>query len=543
MKHYQKVKNLTPGQLLLVEPKEGVDGEQGIQGERGIQGIQGIAGHRGLDGDRGQQGKQGIPGVNGAPGIRVQGKQGSQGIQGQQGIATRGEKGEKGDRGERGPRGLTGPAPNHQIDNKRKRIRFRKPDGMFGEWLELRVLFDQFFAGGFIGATGVKQLLAGTNITLSPPNGKGVVTVNSTASGDVSSASNVNTAGVGVFKQKTGSDLEFKGVNAENATIVVTDDTADNEIDLKVGVIQTANIADDAVTNPKLADMSGNTVKMRNAGSSGDPGDVAKGTLTDLAAPASGDKLMGWNAAGALREIDVGNLPAGSVPSASETVEGIAELATQTETNTGTDDLRIITPLKLSGRAATTTRTGIAELATQTETNAGTDDARIVTPKKLNDRTSTETRTGITEIATQVETDAGTDDFRYLTPFKLRNTPLVTTGPVIQGGILTPPTLTSNEDDYSPTDIENNSIIRIDPGIANRDMSGIDSSAMASGQRLVLVNISMTFDIKLLNNNGSSLAANRFLLQTDETIKPNNSVEIWYDSVDTRWRALSLYLT
>jgi len=34
-------------------------------------------------------------------------------------------------------------------------------------------------------------------------------------------------------------------------------------------------------------------------------------------------------------------------PDASETVKGIAELATQTEVNTGTDDLRIVTPLKM----------------------------------------------------------------------------------------------------------------------------------------------------------------------------------------------------
>lgn len=37
-----------------------------------------------------------------------------------------------------------------------------------------------------------------------------------------------------------------------------------------------------------------------------------------------------------------------SAPAASETVSGIAELATQSETDTGTDDLRIVTPLKLA---------------------------------------------------------------------------------------------------------------------------------------------------------------------------------------------------
>lgn len=36
-----------------------------------------------------------------------------------------------------------------------------------------------------------------------------------------------------------------------------------------------------------------------------------------------------------------------SVPAASETTSGIAELATQAETDAGTDDLRIVTPLKL----------------------------------------------------------------------------------------------------------------------------------------------------------------------------------------------------
>lgn len=39
---------------------------------------------------------------------------------------------------------------------------------------------------------------------------------------------------------------------------------------------------------------------------------------------------------------------AGSAPSASETVEGIIEIATQAETNAGTDDQRAVTPLKLA---------------------------------------------------------------------------------------------------------------------------------------------------------------------------------------------------
>ena len=68
---------------------------------------------------------------------------------------------------------------------------------------------------------------------------------------------------------------------------------------------------------------------------------------------------------------------------ATETVLGLVEIATQTETNDGVNDTAAVTPAKLAGRTATESRTGIAEIATQTETNTGTDDNRIVTPLKL----------------------------------------------------------------------------------------------------------------------------------------------------------------
>lgn len=41
-----------------------------------------------------------------------------------------------------------------------------------------------------------------------------------------------------------------------------------------------------------------------------------------------------------------------AAPSASETTAGIAEIATQAETDTGTDDLRMVTPLKLATQAS-----------------------------------------------------------------------------------------------------------------------------------------------------------------------------------------------
>lgn len=77
---------------------------------------------------------------------------------------------------------------------------------------------------------------------------------------------------------------------------------------------------------------------------------------------------------------------------ATTTVLGLVFLATNAETQTGTDTVKAVTPSALSSRTATETRTGIAELATQAETDTGTDDARIVTPLKL--KTLLDNRTG-----------------------------------------------------------------------------------------------------------------------------------------------------
>jgi microcystin-dependent protein len=127
-------------------------------------------------------------------------------------------------------------------------------------------------------------------------------------------------------------------------------------------------------------------------------------------------------------DIVIANVPAGSVtignatfqyPPATESVKGVAELATNSEVQTGTDAERIVTPAGLASRTATETRTGIVELATNTETQAGTDTARAVTPAGLASRTANTDRAGIVELATNTETQAGTDTARAVTPASL----------------------------------------------------------------------------------------------------------------------------
>lgn len=79
------------------------------------------------------------------------------------------------------------------------------------------------------------------------------------------------------------------------------------------------------------------------------------------------------------------NIP--DIVDATESAKGIVELATNAESQTGTDNTRAVHPagLKstLDNRNASETVTGLIEIATDAEVSTGTDDLRAVTPKKL----------------------------------------------------------------------------------------------------------------------------------------------------------------
>jgi hypothetical protein len=70
---------------------------------------------------------------------------------------------------------------------------------------------------------GTTNFLRADGVFAAPPGAGG---------GEANTASNVGTAGVGVFKQKTGVDLEFKKINAGSNRITITDDTGNNEVDV-----------------------------------------------------------------------------------------------------------------------------------------------------------------------------------------------------------------------------------------------------------------------------------------------------------------------
>lgn len=142
--------------------------------------------------------------------------------------------------------------------------------------------------------------------------------------------------------------------------------------------------------------------------------------------------------------------------------------------------------------------------------------------------TATETVEGITEIATQIEVNAGLDISRMLTPANVRG------AIVVRNNVITPPAFSGDVNNYNPTGLGTAHLLRLDSGGAIRDLTGI--VAQEDGRFIVLLNISTSF-IRLRTEDVGSTDINRFKLIADLTLGENESVTLWYDTVDNRWRA------
>jgi len=105
-------------------------------------------------------------------------------------------------------------------------------------------------------------------------------------SGETNTASNIGTAGVGLFDGKVGEDLQFKKLNAGSSKITITDDTSNNEVDIDFGTVSINDLSD--VDTATSAPSSGQALKW--SGSNWIPGDASSAisqlsdvTLTSLA--------------------------------------------------------------------------------------------------------------------------------------------------------------------------------------------------------------------------------------------------------------------
>ena len=86
----------------------------------------------------------------------------------------------------------------------------------------------------------------------------GLVSVSGSGSGgEVNTASNVGAGGVGVFKQKSGVDLQFKNINAGSARVTITDDVPNSEVDIDVVTSPSGNIVGTDRTISTTAPLTG----------------------------------------------------------------------------------------------------------------------------------------------------------------------------------------------------------------------------------------------------------------------------------------------
>jgi len=105
--------------------------------------------------------------------------------------------------------------------------------------------------------------------------------------------------------------------------------------------------------------------------------------------------------------------------------------------------------------------------------------------------------------------------------------------------IITAPTITSNQDNYSPAGFDDDTdLIRVDVDANNRSISGIPAPPLGVFRILGIKNINTaSLDLRFEHNNAASLPENRFLCRdnNNKSIKPNEMALWFYDHNVERW--------
>ena len=118
-------------------------------------------------------------------------------------------------------------------------------------------------------------------------------------------------------------------------------------------------------------------------------------------------------------------------------------------------------------------------------------------------------------------------------------TPGVISGALIFGGLITPPQLTVDTNNWNPTGLATTSFIRVSTsGVI--DLTGIQAPSPAVAQAIYITNIGGN-NLSILSNDANSLAANRILSNGTILLNGDESVLLVYDTTSLRWRVASLY--
>lgn len=148
--------------LEQVKGKDGINGENGMNGENGVDGKDGLNGRDGINGKNGKDGRDGRDGIDGKDGI--------DGLDGLNGSPDTGEQ----------------IIDKINTNNSAKKILLSQIEGGKNYDDEIATLQNRTqILNQLIGSRsgGVSKIIAGSNITISPTNGLGNVTINATGGG------------------------------------------------------------------------------------------------------------------------------------------------------------------------------------------------------------------------------------------------------------------------------------------------------------------------------------------------------------------------
>ena len=106
------------------------------------------------------------------------------------------------------------------------------------------------------------------------------------------------------------------------------------------------------------------------------------------------------------------------------------------------------------------------------------------------------------------------------------------------GGVVTPPLLNANTNNYSPTGLSTCNFLRIS-STTDINLTGLKAPSPKTNQVIFVSNVGIT-NILLQNNNNNSLVDNRFYMNNDRLLNPNEGVILMYDSLSSGWRCFGV---
>jgi hypothetical protein len=106
---------------------------------------------------------------------------------------------------------------------------------------------------------------------------------------------------------------------------------------------------------------------------------------------------------------------------------------------------------------------------------------------------------------------------------------------LILTGVISPPQITANQNDYNPTGVATASVLQLSSD-ASRNITGLAGGA--EGRVVSLINIGSQ-PIVLPDESTSSSAANRFALGSNLTVTAKQAAMLRYDGTAARWRMIA----